>query len=119
MSLLVDTLADTIRDSIGDADATRDDWERAVRQAFGPDDDTAPVLTGDEARAVAAARDAMHDPELDALAADAEASGHFAAYDEARADHNETLGGHVGPLLGILDRLAPVPARPVKVMRGL
>ena len=34
MSIIVDTLADLVRDSITDADASREDWTRAVDQAF-------------------------------------------------------------------------------------
>lgn len=35
MSILVDELASLVRQAVGDADATREDWERALDQAFG------------------------------------------------------------------------------------
>lgn len=48
MSIIVDTLADIIRDSIVGADASVEDWERALLQVSGPDaprlDDT-PINT--------------------------------------------------------------------------
>ncbi len=34
MSIIVDTLADQVRDSVSDADASREDWERALDQVF-------------------------------------------------------------------------------------
>ncbi|MFI5702604.1 hypothetical protein ACIA78_21470 [Streptomyces xanthochromogenes] len=34
MSILIDTLAMTVRDSVADADATREDWIRAINLAF-------------------------------------------------------------------------------------
>lgn len=37
MSLFIDTLADQIRQSIDDADATREDWTTAIAQVFGSD----------------------------------------------------------------------------------
>lgn len=35
MSLFVDALADLVRQSIGDADATRQEWESALDQIYG------------------------------------------------------------------------------------
>lgn len=37
MSIFIDTLADQIRQSIDDADATREDWVAAIAQVFGSD----------------------------------------------------------------------------------
>lgn len=36
MGIFVDTLTDIIDNSVADSDATREDWEQAVRYAFGP-----------------------------------------------------------------------------------
>lgn len=38
MSIIVDTLASQVQDSVDDADAEREDWERALRQVFGPEE---------------------------------------------------------------------------------
>lgn len=47
MSLISDALADTVRDSVESAEATREDWERAIDQVFDTEDDTAtPVEPG-------------------------------------------------------------------------
>lgn len=37
MSIFIDALADQIRQSIDDADATREDWVAAIAQVFGSD----------------------------------------------------------------------------------
>lgn len=38
MSIFRDTLADVVRNSIADADASREDWESALTQVFGGED---------------------------------------------------------------------------------
>lgn len=40
MSIFIDTLTRIITDSITDAEATREDWQSAIDQAFGPAVDT-------------------------------------------------------------------------------
>lgn len=46
MGLLKDSLADLIRDSIHDAEATREDWEGAIEQVFGRSNDEPHVVGG-------------------------------------------------------------------------
>lgn len=38
MSILVDILADQVRDSVEDVEATREDWEKALQQVFGSEE---------------------------------------------------------------------------------
>lgn len=49
MSIFIDTLARTIIDSRDDADATREDWQKALDIAFGtqPEDQTQQISTAD------------------------------------------------------------------------
>lgn len=49
MSIFIDTLAQTIIDSRNDADATREDWQKALDIAFGaqPEDQTQQISTAD------------------------------------------------------------------------
>ena len=44
MSILVDTLADSVRDSVDSADATREDWQGALRQVYGSEERHAVLL---------------------------------------------------------------------------
>ena len=56
MSILVDELASMVRQSIGDADATREDWDRALRQVFSnPNEQPAEEPASDTATAPATA----------------------------------------------------------------
>lgn len=45
MSITVDYLSDLIRQSIHDADVTREEWEQAVRHVFGDDAPLEPLET--------------------------------------------------------------------------
>lgn len=71
---------------------------------------TSAPLNSADAAAVEAARATLADAQhLAALADEADATGDYSAYDEARYNHYERAASHVEVLLGVIDQLtAPV-----------